>query len=53
MQIFSANFIEKFPGYIYVEAHKEVHVREAIKNLYGFEFSKGAKIEIIPIKEVP
>lgn len=53
LQIFSANYIEKFPGFVYIEAHKETHVREAIKDLFGFSYSRGAKIEIIPIKEVP
>ena len=53
LQIYSANYIEKFPGFIYVESHKEAHVREAIKDLFGMSFNRGAKIEIIPIKEVP
>lgn len=27
LSIYSATFIEKFPGYIYIEADKELHVK--------------------------
>jgi hypothetical protein len=50
--IYSATFIEKFPGFIYVEADKEIHVRQTIQDLEGFDFKKKNYIRIIPIKEV-
>ena len=52
LQIHTATFIEKFPGYIYIEAEREIHVREAIKDLTGTTINGFSYIRIIPIKEV-
>lgn len=51
--IYSATFIEKFPGYLYIEADRELHVRETIKDLSGCLIKNKIFIKIIPIKEVP
>lgn len=37
-------------GYIYIEAFKESHVKEAIQGLRCIYISKGAKL--VPMKEV-
>lgn len=53
LHIFSATFVEKFPGYIYIEAEREIHVKDAIGDLNGTTFKGRAYCRIIPIKEVP
>ena len=50
--IYSATFIEKFQGYLYIEADKELHVRETVKDLSGCLIKNKIFIKIIPIKEV-
>ena len=30
LQIYTASYIEKFPGFIYIEADREIHVKETI-----------------------
>ena len=52
LHIFSATFVEKFPGYIYIEAEREIHVKDAIGDLNGTTFKGRAYCRIIPIKEV-
>ena len=52
LQFYSAAFIEKFPGYLYFEADKEIHVRDAVKDMVGTSFKGRAYIKIIPVKEV-
>ena len=37
-------------GYLYVEAHKESHVTDAIKGLRIIRVSKGARL--VPLKEM-
>jgi hypothetical protein len=44
--------VEKFPGYIYIEAEREIHVKDAIGDLNGTTFKGRAYCRIIPIKEV-
>lgn len=52
LQIYTATFIEKFPGFIYIEADREIHVREAIKDLNGTQIKGRCYVKIIPVKEV-
>ena len=52
LQIYTATYIEKFPGYIYIEADREIHVREAIKDLTGTNIKGNCYVRIIPVKEV-
>jgi transcription elongation factor SPT5 len=49
INIFSASALDKFPGYIFVEAHRDYHVKEAIK---GIKTLNIAKVKPIPVKEV-
>ncbi|KAL8130574.1 hypothetical protein V2J09_019729 [Rumex salicifolius] len=49
LQIKSAVALDHLKNYIYIEADKESHVREAIK---GMRNIFGAKITIVPIKEM-
>lgn len=49
LQIFSVCSLDHLKGYIYVEAFKEAHVREAILHMDGiFPF----KITLVPLKEM-
>ena len=47
--IFSASALDKFTGCIYVEAHREFHVKEAVK---GLKILNMNLIDIISVKEV-
>lgn len=47
--IYSASALDKFQGYIYVEADREVHVKHAI---HGLSLLGYNKIQVVPIKEV-
>jgi hypothetical protein len=49
LQIYSASALDKFQGYIYVEADREVHVRTAIQGIGVLGYGK---IQVVPIKEV-
>lgn len=49
LQIRSAVALDHLKNYIYIEADKEAHVREAIK---GMRNIFGAKITLVPIKEM-
>ena len=50
MQIFSAVCQDHLKGYIYVEAHREDHVRKALQGLRHVYHSKP--IRLVPIKEM-
>lgn len=52
LQIYTATFVERFPGYIYIEADREIHVKEAINDLDGTSMKGKSYVRIIPIKEV-
>jgi hypothetical protein len=41
---------ENVEGYIYIEAFKEIHVKEAIK---GLNIIFGGKVVIVPPEEMP
>ena len=47
--IFSASALDKFSGCIFVEAHREFHVKEAIK---GIKILNMNQVDIIGVKEV-
>ena len=49
INIFSASALDKFTGCIFVEAHRDFHVKEAIK---GFKILNMNSVEIIPVKEI-
>ncbi len=49
INIFSASSLDKFPGFIFVEAHRDYHVKEAIKGIKTLNISK---VKPIPVKEV-
>ncbi|XP_073138933.1 putative transcription elongation factor SPT5 homolog 1 [Henckelia pumila] len=49
VQITSAIALDHLKNYIYIEAHKEAHVREAIK---GMRNIYPSKINLVPIKEM-
>lgn len=49
LNIFSASALDKFPGYIFIEAHRDFHVKEAIK---GIKILNISKVKPIPVKEV-
>ena len=49
INIFSASALDKFPGFIFVEAHRDFHVKEAIK---GLKILNIMKVKPIPVKEV-
>jgi transcription elongation factor SPT5 len=49
MFIMSAFTTDTSPGYIYVEADKEIHVKKAIENV---RFLNTYKISLVPIKEM-
>lgn len=49
LQIFSAVAVDHLESYIYVEAYKEAHVREACK---GLRFVIPQKIMLVPIREM-
>lgn len=46
INIFSASALDKFPGYIFVEAHRDFHVKEAIKGLKILNISKVQPIQV-------
>jgi transcription elongation factor SPT5 len=50
LSILSTTATENVEGYIYVEAFKEIHVREAIK---GLSVILGGKVNLISIQEMP
>jgi transcription elongation factor SPT5 len=54
LRIYSASHIEKFPGYIYIEADNEAQVRIACKDLNALSFGNANRhyVTIVPIKEV-
>jgi transcription elongation factor SPT5 len=49
LNIFSASALDKFPGHIFIEAHRDFHVKEAIKGLKNLNINT---VKIIPVKEV-
>ena len=49
LNIFSASALDKFPSHIFVEAHRDFHVKEAIKGLKNLNINT---VKIIPVKEV-
>ena len=49
LNIFSASALDKFPGYIFIEAHRDFHVKEAIK---GLKILNISRVKPIPVKEV-
>ena len=49
INIFSASALDKFPGHIFVEAHRDFHVKDAIKGLKNLNINT---VKIIPVKEV-
>lgn len=49
INIFSASALDKFPGYIFVEAHRDFHVKDAIKGIKNLNINM---VKIIPVKEV-
>lgn len=49
ISIFSASALDKFTGCIFVEAHRDFHVKEAIK---GMKVLNMNSVEIIPVKEI-
>lgn len=49
LNIMSAIVLEANKGFIYVEAFKEVHVKDAV---HGVEFLSENKIKLVPIKEM-
>lgn len=49
INIFSASALDKFPGCIFVEAHRDFHVKEAIKGIKTLNISK---VKPVPVKEV-
>lgn len=49
INIFSASALDKFPGHIFIEAHRDFHVKEAIKGLKNLNINT---VKIIPVKEV-
>lgn len=50
LSILSVTCSENVEGYIYVEAFKEIHVKEAIKGLSVFF---GGKINLVQKEEMP
>nr|CAG4718883.1 unnamed protein product [Naegleria fowleri] len=51
LQITSALYIEGYKGKIYIEALKELHVKQAIQGLSHLIFENG--IKLVPLKEMP
>ena len=49
LSILSVTASENVEGYIYVEAYKEIHVKEAIK---GLSIILGGKILLVPQEEM-
>lgn len=49
ISIFSASALDKFTGCIFVEAHRDFHVKEAIK---GLKILNMNSVNIIPVKEI-
>lgn len=49
LNIFSASALDKFPSFIFIEAHRDFHVKEAIKGLKSLNINT---VKIIPVKEV-
>jgi len=49
VNIFSASALDKFPGCIFVEAHRDFHVKDAIRGLKPLSMNS---IDIIAVKEI-
>lgn len=49
LNIFSASALDKFPNHVFLEAHRDFHVKEAIKGIKSLNMNT---VRIIPVKEV-